>query len=184
MIIFMGVAGSGKSVQGRKLADELGLPWLSTGEFLRMLISGQRRKDMQAGLLLEDKEVIALVRKIFGVVDTNHEFVLDGFPRTVAQADWLLSQVKHGQLHMTGVIHLTASKEGVRERLLSRGRPDDHDEAINKRFKEYEEEITQILNHFRSGGVKVHDINGEQTVDAVAADILQALDAHENVNQA
>ena len=53
MIIFMGVAGSGKSVQGRLLADTLGLPWLSTGEFLRMLISGQRRKDMQAGKLLD-----------------------------------------------------------------------------------------------------------------------------------
>ena len=50
MIIFMGVAGSGKSSQGRRLADERGLPWLSTGEFLRMLIAGEKRKDMVAGI--------------------------------------------------------------------------------------------------------------------------------------
>lgn len=176
MIIFMGVAGSGKSVQGRMLADRLGLPWLSTGEFLRMLISGQRRKDMQAGQLLEDKEIIELVRKIFGVVDTNQEFVLDGFPRTVAQADWLLSQIKHGQLHMTAVIHLTASKEGVRERLLARGRQDDHEEAINQRFREYEEDVVQILDHFRKGGIKVFDINAEQTIEAVHEEIVKALE--------
>ena len=175
MIIFMGVAGSGKSVQGKLLADEQGLPWLSTGEFLRMLISGQRRRDMQVGQLLADKEVISLVRKIFGVVDTNHEFVLDGFPRTVAQADWLLSQVKHGQLHMTAVIHLTASKDDVRTRLLARGRVDDHEEAIAERFKEYEEGITQVLQQFRAADVKVFDINAAQTVDEVHADIVKAM---------
>ncbi len=101
MIIFTGVAGSGKSVQGKMLADHMGLPWLSTGEFLRMLISGERRKDMLAGKLLGDNEIIALVQRIFNVVDTKHEFILDGFPRSVAQADWLLNQVKHGQLKIS-----------------------------------------------------------------------------------
>lgn len=171
----MGVAGSGKSMQGRLLADTLGLPWLSTGEFLRMLISGQRRIDMQKGRLLEDKEIIELVRKIFGVVDTDQEFVLDGFPRTAGQADWLLSQVKHGQLAMTAVVHLTASRETVRERLLARGRQDDHDEAIEQRFKEYEEEILRILNDLKTAGSRVIDINGEQTPDAVHQDIMKAL---------
>ena len=175
MIVFMGVAGSGKSVQGRLIADELGLPWLSTGEFLRMLISGERRKDMQAGKLLDDQEIIALVRKIFGVVDTDHEFVLDGFPRTVAQADWLLSQVKHGQLNMTGVVHMTASKQGVKDRLLSRGRPDDTEEAIDERFREYEEQALPIIADFKKAGVPVFDINAEQDIKQVHADIVKAL---------
>ena len=113
MIIFTGVAGSGKSVQGKMLADYLGLPWLSTGEFLRMLISGERRKDMLAGKLIEDKEIISLVQKIFNVVDTKNEFILDGFPRTVAQADWLLNQAKHGQLKLTAVVNLKADKKAV-----------------------------------------------------------------------
>ena len=175
MIIFMGVAGAGKSVQGRMVADELGYPWLSTGEFLRMLISGQRRKDMQAGQLLKDNEVISLVRQIFGVVDTDNEFVLDGFPRTPAQADWLLSQVKHKQLHMTAVVHLTASKEGVRSRLLARGRVDDHEEAINQRFKEYEEQILVIIDDFRKAGVTVYDIDADRTIAEVNKDIMAAL---------
>lgn len=175
MIIFMGVAGSGKSIQGRQLADELGYPWLSTGEFLRMLIGGERRKDMLAGKLIEDKEIISLVRKIFNLVDSHQEFVLDGFPRTEAQADWLLSQVKHGQQHVTAVIHLGASQAAVKERLLGRGRQDDTDEAIAERFREYEQAIKPILAHFKQANIPVYEINGEQSVEAVHQDILQAL---------
>lgn len=177
MIIFMGVAGSGKSIQGRQLADELGYPWVSTGEFLRMLISGERRKDMLNGKLLDDQDIIALIRKIFTVVDTDQEFVLDGFPRTVQQADWLLSQVKHGQLAVTGVIHLVASEDAVRERLLGRGRPDDHEEAIAERFKEYEDSIKPILEHFKQVNIPVYDVSGEQSIEEVHEAIAQALDS-------
>ncbi len=173
MIIFMGVAGSGKSVQGRMLADQLGLPWLSTGEFLRMLISGERRKDMLKGQLLDDQEMIALVRKIFNMIDSNQEFVLDGFPRTVAQADWLLNQAKHGQLKISAVVHLQASEQTVEQRLLERGRPDDHAEAIRERFEEYEQAIKPILSHFKEAGIHVHEINGERPVDEVHRDIME-----------
>lgn len=175
MIIFMGVAGSGKSVQGRRLADEMGLPWLSTGEFLRMLISGERRKAMVAGKLLTDSDIIELVRKIFNLIDTNKEFILDGFPRTMAQADWLLNQVKHGQLKVSAVVHIQASENAVHERLMSRGRPDDHPEAIKERFQEYEQAIKPILEDFKAAGVRVCDINGEQSVDEVNDDIVAAL---------
>ena len=173
MIIFMGVAGSGKSLQGKRLADELALPWLSTGEFLRMLIAGQRRKDMLSGKLLEDKEIIKLVQKILGMINVHDEFVLDGFPRTTAQADWLLNQAKHGQLDVTAVVHLMASEETVHKRLLSRGRQDDHTEAIAERFKEYEESIKPILAHFREAGIPIFDIKGEDTVESVHAQIMQ-----------
>lgn len=177
MIIFMGVAGAGKSMQGRRLADELGLPWVSTGEFLRMLISGEDRKGMLAGKLLEDDEIIRLVQKVFNVIDTDEEFILDGFPRTAAQADWLLAQVKHGQLELTAVIHLTASQEVVKSRLLERGRQDDTDEAIAERFKEYENNTLAIIQHMKDAGVRVCDINGDQSVDEVHDAISEALQA-------
>lgn len=167
MIIFTGVAGSGKSSQGRRLADEHGLPWLSTGEFLRMLIAGERRKDMLKGKLFDDQEMIALVRKIFSIINTDEEFILDGFPRTAAQADWLLSQVKHGQLHISAVIHLQASEEVVSKRLLSRGRQDDTEEAIRERFNEYQQAILPILQHFKEAGIKVIDVNADQSVEQV-----------------
>jgi adenylate kinase len=171
----MGVAGSGKSVQGRLLADQLALPWLSTGEFLRMLISGKRRKDMMAGKLLEDQEIIGLVRKIFTIIDTDHEFVLDGFPRTTAQADWLLNEAKHGQLSITAVVHIKASLPVVEQRLLGRGRPDDHAAAIKERFNEYEEAIIPLLGHFKQSGVPICEIDGEQSPEKVHQDIVAAL---------
>jgi adenylate kinase len=177
MIIFMGVAGSGKSSQGRKLADEEGLPWLSTGEFLRMLIAGDKRKDMVAGKLLGDQQIISLVRKIFHVINTDDEFVLDGFPRTLAQADWLLGEVKHGQLSITAVIHLKASRQLVSERLLKRARPDDNQQAIAERFKEYEEASLPIIKHFQDAGIRVIDIDGDQPVKIVHDAIKAALNS-------
>lgn len=171
----MGVAGSGKSVQGKTLADHLALPWLSTGEFLRMLIAGDKRRDMIAGKLLNDKEIISLVQKIFTMIDVRSEFVLDGFPRTTAQADWLLNQVKHGQLHISAVVHLTADENTVLNRLLGRGRQDDTEEAIRERFEEYEAEAKPILEHFKTAGVPVFDIDGDQKPEKVQADIREAL---------
>ncbi len=177
MIIFMGVVGSGKSVQGRMLADALCLPWLSTGEFLRMLISGQQRKDMLEGKLLEDEQMISLVQKIFSVVDTEHEFILDGFPRTIGQADWLLNQIKYGQLDVSAVIHLVASPEVVKKRLLSRGRLDDNVDAIEVRLREYDRTILPVLDELKNNDVNVYDIDGEKSVKQVHAKIIEAVKA-------
>ena len=171
----MGVAGAGKSVQGRRLADELAVPWLSTGEFLRMLTSGDTRKHMLSGRLMNDEEIISLVRKIFAVVDTENEFILDGFPRTVGQADWLLNQAKYGQLDITAIVNISATREVVKERLLNRGRLDDHEEAIEERFQEYEQTIVPILEQFKSADVTVFDVNGDQSIEEVHDDIEKAL---------
>lgn len=167
MIIFVGVVGSGKSLQGRMLADELGLPWLSTGEFLRMLISGKRRKEMLHGKLLDDEHMISLVQKIFSLIDTSEEFVMDGFPRTVAQTDWLLNQVKHGQLRITAIVHLIASREVVFDRLLQRARPDDHEQAIDERFREYETTTLPMLEHFKQARIPIYEIDGQQDIQQV-----------------
>lgn len=175
MIVFMGVAGSGKSAQGRLLADRLGYPWLSTGEFLRMLISGERRRQMLEGKLLDDSEIISLVQKIFRIVDTEHEFVMDGFPRTIAQADWLLTQRKHGQLDITAVIDLQASEEVVVDRLMQRGRQDDQAEVIRERFKEYETATRPIIDDLKNDGVPVFEINGEGDIETIHESIVRAI---------
>ncbi len=175
MIIFTGVAGSGKSLQGKLLADTCGYPWLSTGEFLRMVISGERRKHMIEGKLLEDDEIIAVVRKIFAMVDTKQEFVLDGFPRTITQAKWLLDLVSNNETDISLIIHLTASKEVVEQRLLQRGRTDDHKEAIDERFYEYEQTIKPILAIFASEGVDIVDVDAERSKEEVHQDILNVV---------
>jgi adenylate kinase len=175
MIIFMGVAGSGKSLQGKLLADKLALPWLSTGEFLRMMIAGPRRKAMLEGKLLKDEEIIGLVQKVFNVVGTDEEFILDGFPRTAAQADWLLSQVKHGQLQITAVVHLQASQKVVVERLLKRGRQDDTEAAIKERFEEYEAAIKPILSQFEKANIPILAIDAERFPEAIHEEIMSQL---------
>src|SRR6478736_5444274 len=97
MIILMGVSGSGKSSQGKILADEHGYAWISTGEILRVLVTGKRRHEMLQGKLLSDEEMIAILDKVLELIDVEQEFVLDGFPRTIPQADWLLEQVHAGR---------------------------------------------------------------------------------------
>src|SRR5665213_2302878 len=114
MIILMGVAGAGKSMQSRLLADEYGYAWISTGEILRVLITGKRRQEMLAGKLLSDEEMIQVIDKVLDLIDTNQEFVLDGFPRTITQADWLLEQVAKGRFELTAVVHMSASEDTVR----------------------------------------------------------------------
>jgi adenylate kinase len=176
VIILMGVAGAGKSMQGRLFADEHGYAWISTGELFRVLVTGKRRQQMLEGKLLSDDEVIKLVDKTLKMIDVEQEFVLDGFPRTIAQADWLLRQIHEGRLNLTAVVNLVASPEIVKERLLSRGRQDDTEEAIRKRFAEYESTTMPILDYFRKESVPVHDIDGARDPIMVHDDIMSRLD--------
>jgi adenylate kinase len=179
MIILMGVAGSGKSMQGRLQADEHGYAWISTGEILRVLITGKRRQEMLQGKLLSDEEMVRVLDTVFEVIDTKQEFILDGFPRTVVQADWLLKNVDKGRFSLTAVIHLNASKDVVRKRLKQRGRQDDTEEAIAKRFDEYEAVTIPIINHFRQLGVHVYDIDGGNDPATVHQEITRIID-HNN----
>jgi len=176
MIILTGVAGAGKSMQGKILADEHGYAWISTGEILRVLVTGKRRHEMLQGKLLSDDEMINLMDKVLELIDTKQEFVLDGFPRTVPQADWLLEQVHKERFTLSAVIHLAASEEVVRERLLERGRIDDSEEAIAKRFSEYRETTLPIIDHLRQEGAKVCDIDAGQSPRDVHDAILECVD--------
>ncbi len=176
MIVLMGVAGAGKSLQGKILADEHGYAWISTGEILRVLVTGKRRHEMLEGKLLSDEEMIHLMDKVLDLIDTSQEFVLDGFPRTVPQVDWLLDQVHKGRFKLSAVIHLSASEKVVKERLLGRGRQDDTEEAIEKRFAEYRDETLPILAHLKKEGAKVCDIEASQEPRVVHDAILACVD--------
>ncbi len=176
MIILMGVAGSGKSMQGKMLADEHGYAWISTGEILRVLVTGKRRQEMLEGKLLSDEEMINLIDKVLELIDTKQEFVLDGFPRTVPQADWLLEQVHAGRFSLSAVVHLTASEDVVRSRLLDRARQDDNEDAIAKRFSEYRNSTIPILEHLKREGANVCDIDAAQEPRSVHDAILSCID--------
>ena len=173
----MGVAGAGKSMQGKLLADEHGYAWVSTGEILRVLVTGKRRQEMLQGKLLSDDEMMNILDKVFDLIDTTQEFVLDGFPRTVAQADWLLKRAAQGSFKVSAVVHLKASEAIVKQRLINRGRMDDTDEAIAKRFNEYKTVTLPIIEHFYKVGVHVYDIDASESARAVHDQIVECIDA-------
>lgn len=175
MIILMGVAGAGKSMQGRILADEKGYPWISSGEILRVLVTGKRRQEMLQGKLLSDEEMIKVFDTVLNIIDPKEEFVLDGFPRTIVQADWLVDKAKKGRFRITAVFHLTTLQEVVSRRLQKRGRSDDNEAAIKERFKEYETVTLPILDHFRREGITVFDLNADQTPEVIHEEIFRLL---------
>lgn len=175
MIILTGVAGSGKSMQGKMFADEHGYAWISTGEILRVLVTGKRRHEMLEGKLLSDEEMIKILDTVLNLIAADQEFVLDGFPRTIAQGDWLMDQVHSGRLKLTAVVNLDASEDVVRDRLMSRGRQDDNEEAIAKRFEEYRSVTLPILEYFKKENVEVYNIDASKDPRIVHDDILKAI---------
>lgn len=176
MILLTGVAGAGKSMQGKILADEHGYSWISTGEILRVLVTGKRRQEMLQGKLLSDIEVVMILDKVFDLIDTKQEFILDGFPRTIPQADWLLDQTHRGRFALTAVINLDASESVVEQRLLARGRQDDTSESIARRFEEYRAVTLPIIEYFRQEGVTVHNIDASLDPRTVHDEILKCVD--------
>lgn len=177
MIIFMGVAGAGKSVQGTLLAKALNYQWLSTGEYLRANISGDLKEEMQKGKLLDDQEIIDILKNFFLNIEDENKTILDGFPRTLVQAKWLYEQHKKETLHISNVVYLNASKEVVRQRLIGRGRADDTEDALSRRFEEYESLTLPIIDWFKSCGITVHEVNAERSVEDIKKDIVARIKA-------
>lgn len=162
MIILMGVAGAGKSMQGRIFADEHGYSWISTGELFRVLVTGERRQKMLQGYLLSDSEVIELVDKTFNLINLKEEFLLDGFPRTVPQTEWLLDQIHNKRLNLTAIFNLEASLDIVEKRLINRGRLDDTPESIKRRFEEYKNTTLPIIELFKKEDCSIYNIDADK----------------------
>ena len=173
MILLMGIAGSGKGTQGKMLADKYGLHLISMGDVLRMYVTGKQRERMLAGELLGDQEIIAIVDRVLSSIPDKETILMDGFPRTVTQAEWLLQQVKQGRFQVHMALHLQASREAVKQRLLSRARIDDTDAAIEARFNEYERSTMPLLNWLRDNNIKVINIDAERSADEVNSDLAR-----------
>jgi adenylate kinase len=175
MILLMGAAGAGKSIQGHQLADHYGYAYISTGEIFRVLITGKRRNQMLEGNLLTDEEVIKVVDKVLELIDTKEQFILDGFPRTQPQVDWLLDQHEKGRLPLPTVINLEITEEVIRDRLHKRGRLDDTDEAISRRYQLYLDETRPLLEYMGKKGVEVNCIDADRDPQAVHRDVLRVM---------
>ena len=184
-ILLLGPQGAGKGTQGRLIAAEYGIPHVATGDILRGAMAagtelGRKVKPIyDAGRLVPDELMIGLIRERLGEDDAREGFVLDGFPRTMRQAealDEMLREVGHA---LDVVFELQLPDEVGRERMLKRaaeeGRADDTPEAIDKRLRIYHEETEPLVEYYRSRGNLV-GIHAERTIDAVFAELQRALE--------
>lgn len=175
MIILFGNVGSGKGTQAELLAKRLGAKTLSTGELLRR---HQDRPDiasaLNSGQLVKDEILLPLLEAELKK-DDDKEVILDGFPRNINQVSWLIDKSKAGELKITHIIQLLLPKEKAMERLLNRRRHDDTDASINQRFAEYENNVLPAISEFKKVGYEVKEINADQSIEAVAANIWKSV---------
>jgi adenylate kinase len=184
-VLLLGVQGSGKGTQAKRLASEYGLAHIATGDMLRAAMAdgtplGQRVKPIyDAGDLVPDDLMIDLIRERLSQADTEGGFILDGFPRTMPQADALDSMLAEIDRPLTVVLELQVPDEVAIERLRKRaaeeGRSDDTPEAIAKRIDLYNRETKPLVSHYRLAGNLV-GIHGDRPENEVFAEIQQAVE--------
>lgn len=178
MIILAGPVGSGKSEQGQRLAKKLGCPWVSMGELLRARTVGTQRELMKKGNLVDDKYVLSLLEAHLNTLGARHrELVLDGIPRTVNQAKWLLAKIEAKEIMLTAIIQFKISQSEIMKRLMARGREDDRPEVIQRRLEEYRNNTQKALEYLAARGVKIDEIDGEGIPEDVEKSIQQVLKA-------
>lgn len=175
MILMLGVAGSGKSTQSQLMAETGKYRWVYIGEVLRRNMTGQDAADIQAGKLLNDDKVIGYLEQEITSLGDGPEIIIDGFPRTVYQADWLVGKHANSVYELSAVVHIEVDKSIVLDRLASRGRPDDTTEAINARFAEYDKAIRPIISDLSNHGVPIVSVDGSKEPAQVFDDVLNAL---------
>lgn len=171
----MGIAGAGKGTQAKMLVDKDNYSVVATGDTFRKYATEEQRSRMLKGLLLRDEDIYEMLSKAFDAVPDLERCILDGAPRSIPQADWLLSEVAQRNFAITAVVHINISEEAVRQRLLGRGRSDDTEAGISKRFEEYRNSTLPILQHLKDRGVPVREVDGDQNPDEVHESILKCI---------
>jgi adenylate kinase len=184
-ILLLGPQGAGKGTQGKLIAAEYGIPHVATGDILRTAIAdgtelGRKVKPIyDAGQLVPDELVIDLIRERLGEDDAREGFVLDGFPRTMRQAEALDEMLRETGHELDVVFELQLPDEVGRARMLRRaaeeGRADDTPEAIDKRLRIYHDQTAPLVEYYRSRGHLV-GIHADRPIPEVFAEIQRALE--------
>jgi len=184
-LLIFGPQGAGKGTQASRIASEYGIPHIATGEMLRASIAaatplGLRVKEVvERGDLVGDELMIDLIRDRLEADDAREGFVLDGFPRTLAQAEALepmLDEIGHS-LDVVLVLEVddAIARERMRRRAEIEGRTDDTPEVIDNRLSTYHSQTAPLVEWYRARD-KVAPVDGAQDVEDVYSQIRQALD--------
>jgi adenylate kinase len=184
-VLLLGPQGAGKGTQAQRISGEYGIPHIASGELLRREIAagtplgGAVQEIYDRGDLVPDHLVIDIVRSRLSQDDARDGFVLDGFPRTLAQAEALDDMLSEIGQDLGLVLELQVPDEVGRARMLKRGREegraDDTPEAIDRRLELYHRETEPLVAYYRAQG-KLVGIHGDRAVDEVFDEIQQVLE--------
>lgn len=176
-IVFLGPPGAGKGTQAIRVAQRLGVPHLSTGDMLREAIGldtelgREAARFMDQGRLVPTVLVQSLVDARVSQDDCCHGYLLDGFPRTVEQAENLDRLLATRGAALEAVINLQVPEETLLDRLAGRGRHDDAVQVVRERLRQYDELTRPLAAYYRERGV-LRDVNGLGTPDEVSSRIM------------
>ena len=182
IIILLGAPGAGKGTQSERLVAERGLVQLSTGDMLRDALARgtelgkQAKAIMDAGKLVADDIILAMIRERLTASTGGNGVILDGFPRTIAQAEGLDKMLEEMGLHIDHVIEIGVDENVLADRIMTRAkesdetRDDDSVEVLQKRLKVYHESTAPIIPYYQNRG-KLSVVDGMQSIDAVASAI-------------
>lgn len=189
-LVLLGAPGSGKGTQATRLKEHLQVPHISTGDLLRAEVAAgtplglQAKEVMARGDLVSDAILLGMLRSRLAQDDTRAGFILDGYPRNLAQAaalDELLASL--GQ-SFDAAVQLVVDNEQIIERLAGRakaeGRADDTPESVRHRLHVYDEKTAPVIDYYRQRG-KLAVVNGMGTLDEVFARIVEVLRAGHEV---
>lgn len=179
-VVLLGAPGSGKGTQAALLSRRLGVPAISTGELLREAVLagnplGQRVASvLSSGQLVADDLMTEMVKERLGRDDVRAGFLLDGYPRTPAQADTLDRVLADNGAALDAVVLLRVPQATLLRRALGRGRADDNEEVIRERLRLFAEKTMPLMGYYGARGL-MREVDGDRPVDDVTAQLLAAL---------
>ena len=177
-LLFVGPPGSGKGTQAIRVAERLRIPHISTGEMFRRHVSEgsalgrQVQALMEAGEYVPDEVTGEMLAERLTHSDTAGGFILDGFPRTIPQAELLDGLLRENPLD--GVVSLEVDSDELMGRMLSRGRADDTPETIGRRLEVYEGQTAPLLDFYDAQGL-IRPVSGSGAIDEITERIMAVL---------
>ena len=180
-VVFLGPPGAGKGTQAVRIAEKYNVPHISTGDILRAAVKegtelGKLAKEyMDKGELVPDDVIIGIIRERLSQSDVRERgFILDGFPRTLPQAEALDKMLSELGLPLDKVVYLNVDDEEIVKRLLARGRADDTEEVIRNRLEVYRKQTAPLIDYYSEKGI-LAEIYGVGEIDEITKKIEESL---------